>query len=214
MREVLCLCSLAPELSLETRITVLMHWREAATTSNSARLAAVALKNCEIHVRPNGEESRSASALLRPDATPLLLFPSADSIELGPELLSKIARPIQLIVPDGTWRQARKVTTRIKEFAGIPKIRLPAGGRSVYQLRQSPHEQNLSTFEAIARALGIIEGPAVQEKLEALFEIMVERSLWSRGKLQIRDCKHPIPQAAFDAFHKDGCAGTPLLKRY
>jgi YD repeat-containing protein len=37
--------------------------------------------------------------------------------------------------------------------------------------------------EAIARAMGILEGPLVREALERVFRAMVERTLWSRGAI-------------------------------
>ncbi len=37
-------------------------------------------------------------------------------------------------------------------------------------------------MEAIARALGILESPTVQEKLEEVFLIHIERTLKSRGQ--------------------------------
>ena len=41
-------------------------------------------------------------------------------------------------------------------------------------------EGGLAAFEAIARVLGVVEGEAVQARLEAWFEAMVERMLAQR----------------------------------
>lgn len=38
----------------------------------------------------------------------LLLFPSDDAAVLSSEYLSSIDKPINLLVPDGSWRQAAK----------------------------------------------------------------------------------------------------------
>lgn len=45
------------------------------------------------------------------------------------------------------------------------------------RLRRPPHEEGLSTLEAIARALAVLEGEAVAEPLEALYNLVVERHL-------------------------------------
>jgi DTW domain-containing protein len=214
MREVLCVCTLAPRIELKTRVTVLMHWREVKTTSNSGRIAALALPNSEIRVRGGRDCPLPTEGLLPAGFQPLLLFPTSDSVELTRELVAEARKPIHLIVPDGTWRQARKTSTRESVFDGIPRVRLPSGQTpSSYQLRQTPHLENLSTLEAIARALEITDGPEVRAKLEQLFEIMVERVLWSRGKLQLSECKFPIPEAAIRAFYEDGCRGNPRPAR-
>src|SRR5262249_32837009 len=131
-------------------------------------------------------------------------------VELTPELLSRFDRPIHLVVADGNWSQARKVASREPVLEDVPRVRLAAGRRSAYQLRQSPHPENLATFEAIARALGVSEGAGGQGRLEELFEILVERTLWSRGLLPLKDCRHSIPEAAVESFFVAGRAGDPV----
>jgi hypothetical protein len=49
-------------------------------------------------------------------------------------------------------------------------------------VRKETVPQGLATFEAIARALGILESTAVQEQLEQLFDQMVRATFTSRGK--------------------------------
>jgi hypothetical protein len=66
----------------------------------------------------------------------------------------------------------------------------------------------LSTLEAVAGALGVIEGPAVEAELARLFAAVVERTLWSRGSLPIERCTTGIPEAAVRAFHEDGVRGS------
>jgi DTW domain-containing protein YfiP len=49
-------------------------------------------------------------------------------------------------------------------------------------LRRHTDPRFLATFEAIARALGVLESAAVQARLEHVFHLMVERTLASRGQ--------------------------------
>jgi DTW domain-containing protein YfiP len=60
-------------------------------------------------------------------------------------------------------------------------VRLPEGAKTGWGVRKECHPEGLATFEAIARALGIIESAAVQESMEALFSLMVSRTLQARG---------------------------------
>ena len=55
----------------------------------------------------------------------------------------------------------------------------------------------LATFEAIARALGILEGVGIQHELEKVFTMLVDRLLWARGKKSSKDCLGGIPPEAF-----------------
>jgi DTW domain-containing protein YfiP len=60
-------------------------------------------------------------------------------------------------------------------------VTLPDGPPTRYRLRREPREGGLATFEAIARALGILESTEVQAQLEAVFERMVAETLATRG---------------------------------
>jgi DTW domain-containing protein YfiP len=63
----------------------------------------------------------------------------------------------------------------------------------MYRLRHHPDPRFVATFEAVARALGILEGPAVQADLERVFQVVVERMLWSRGRLATERVTGGIP---------------------
>lgn len=203
MRTALCVCGLAPRLELGTRVVILMHAFEIKTTTNTARLACLSLKNSEIRVRGNADSPLETQDLVAGAHQPLLLYPTPEARELTPDYVAELKAqngglPITLIVPDGNWRQASKVARREPAFAEIPRIKLMPGPPSKYQLRQEHNIEWVCTFEAIARALGVLEGADAQKKLESVFDVMVERTLWSRGKIATEDCVHPIPH---DAIH-------------
>jgi len=106
--------------------------------------------------------------------------------------------PVNLIVPDGSWSQTRKFVRREPSLAGIPHVKLPGGPPSEYRLRIQPRETWLCTLEAIARGLGFLESYDVQQQLETLLRVMVERTLWSRGTIGADECTvGGIPEEAF-----------------
>jgi DTW domain-containing protein YfiP len=203
----ICLCSEIPEIRLATKLVVLMHYREQKLTTNTATLACLALPNSELHIRGELGERVDAESFLPVTGEAVLLYPTDDAIELNAESLQRLQKPLTLIVPDGSWRQARKVASREPALLSIKRVKLPPGPPSGYRLRHSPHEENLSTFEAISRAIGIIEGRAIQEKLDELFLKKVERMLWSRGKLKPQDALTVIPPEAIEASHIAGARG-------
>jgi tRNA-uridine aminocarboxypropyltransferase len=202
----LCLCGDIVPLILDTRVTLYMHWRERLRATNTGWLACLALPNSEIRLR-GGREQELRPAEAAPLKNAILLFPSPDAVELTPEWLARQPRPVTLVVADGSWNQAKKVPYRESGLASIPNVKLPVGAPSCYRLRRSPHLWNLSTLEAIARALGIIEGREVQVALESLFLKMVERRLWSMGRLRPEECVTVIPEEAILAFRRAGAAG-------
>jgi DTW domain-containing protein YfiP len=210
----LCLCALIPSFELSTRLLVLMHCREVKLSTNTARLACLAMPNSEIRIRGERGESLTAESLFPENTHAALLFPTEDAIELNAETVKSLPRPLTLVIPDGSWRQAKKVSSREPALNGVLRLKLPPGPPSDYRLRYSPHEENLSTFEAIARAIGVLEGIEIQRKLEELFLIMVERRLWSRGKLLAKDCFTGIPEEAFVAARLAGSAGGKKSSRF
>lgn len=205
----LCVCAELPRHELETRIVVIMHFREQVLTTNTARLAELIFPNSEIRIRGGRIPPLRLKDVVPEGYAPALLFPADDAIELTPEVAARLRRPLALIVPDGSWRQARKVHTRENALDGVPRFKLPSGAPSTFRLRHSPHPENLSTFEAIARAIGAIHGAELQTGLERAFLTVVERRLWAQGKLAAEDAVTGIPQAAFDAQRRAGMLATP-----
>jgi DTW domain-containing protein YfiP len=181
IRPELCFCSLIPELSLETRVIMIMHHRELNIRTNTARLLHAALKNSEIRIRGDLNIPFETEGLIGPERHTLYLYPTEDARELSLEFVASFQKPVTLIIPDGSWRQASKMRNRIAVLRDVPCVKLPSGPRSVYHfIRQEPHAHSLSTYEAAARALGFLEkdrGPEVQKELEALFLEMVRRRI-------------------------------------
>ena len=177
-----------------------MHTSEEVLTTNTARLAAKALTNCEIRIHGRRDERMETGNLIQPGRTSLLLFPSPQAVELNAELVASIESPINLIVPDANWRQTAKFVRHEPAVAGIRHVKLAMSTPSEYRLRIQRYPQNLCTLEAIARALGTIESVDAQMQLETLLRILVERTLWSRGKIRATECLTAgIPREAIDS---------------
>jgi DTW domain-containing protein YfiP len=186
----LCICGLVPRIETRTRLLLVIHHTELRKPTNTGHLAAACLTNSEVHVR--GRERGETTTLEWGEQTPLLLFPH----EQETETLTRIEGPVALIVPDGNWRQASKVRARVPKLKGVRCVSLPPGPPSLYRLRSEPHPSGLATMEAIARALGILDGPEVQRQLERVFRTMVERTLWVRGAIPADAVTGGIPAGA------------------
>jgi DTW domain-containing protein YfiP len=196
MHDSLCLCALLPSLATRTHVLLVIHRYEDRKPTNTGRLATLCLPSSAVVVR--GHEAQPSERLPVPAGTqPVLLFPAEDAVPLAP--FAECGRPVTLIVPDGTWRQASKARKRIPGLRDVPCATLPRGAPSRYQLRVDAHDTGLGTMEAIARALGILEGEAgsdVQRQLEWVFRAMVERTLWARGALDRGAVTGGIPKGA------------------
>lgn len=193
MHRALCVCALVPRLETRTRLALVIHRYEDRKPTNTGRIATACLPNSEVLVR--GHEGQDAAVVFAEGSEPLLLFPHEDAEPLDRFVAS--TRPVTLVVPDGTWRQASKMRRRVPGLSNVRCVALPASpDRPTLRLRAEAHAHGLSTLEAIARALGVLEGPAVQTALEHLYLTIVERTLWMRGALATSDVTTGLPEAA------------------
>jgi DTW domain-containing protein YfiP len=204
MHESLCLCSLIPRLETRTRLVLFIHRREDRKSTNTGRLATECLANSEVIVRGHADEPSPPFAW-RPGSQPVFLFPYEGAAPLAQFALSS-SMPLTLIVPDGTWRQAAKVRNRVPALCDVPCVSLPKDEPSIYRLRTESHEDGLATMEAIARGMGIIEGPHVRRALEHVFRTMVERTLWARGRIATAEVTGGVPDGAMRHDPRSGLA--------
>ena len=81
-----------------------------------------------------------------------------------------------LVVLDGTWSEARTLLRLNPALAALPRIAFARARPSDYRIRRQPAEFCLSTIEALAEVLGILEpeGGPFQRLLDPFFA-MVER---------------------------------------
>jgi DTW domain-containing protein YfiP len=180
----LCICDAIPALDLKTRVCLIFHVNELKRSSNTGRLALRALVNSEMRVRGETKEAIDLSDLLTDRYRSFLFYPSADAMELDRELVAQDARPIQLIVPDGSWRQAGKVRLRHRELKDVPRVKISTPDPVKFFLRVQHRPEGMATLQAIAHALGVIEGESVKSQLMKLYQAKVERTLIGRGLLR------------------------------
>jgi DTW domain-containing protein len=176
-----CLCDAIPRIQLRTKVCLVIHHRELSRSSNTGLLAIRALVNSELRVRGEQREALDLKDLLTAQYRSFLFYPSADAVELNQTLVMEEATPIQLLVPDGTWRQARKIHSRHPELRDLPRVKISAPNESIFQLRAQSKPERMATLQAIAHGLGIIEGDSVRAQLMKLYQAKIERTLKARG---------------------------------
>ncbi|MEK0364543.1 tRNA-uridine aminocarboxypropyltransferase [Pseudomonas sp. CBC3] len=169
-----CLCALIPSLVSETEVLILQHPSETGHALNTARLAALGLTSAELRV---GE--RFDDLPVSDSRESYLLFPGDDAVSLAQ--LAAEDRPLRLVVPDGTWRKARKLLHLNPALASLPRVALPEGLTSRYRLRKAPMPGALSTLEAIVVALNALEGAGRFDALLRPFEALIETQIDAMG---------------------------------
>lgn len=178
LRASLCLCAELAPISVRTRVVLLVHRAEIRKSTNTGRLVARLLEGAELRVR--GEQGERTRAPL-PEGRRLVLYPHPGARILSPD--DARGERAVLLVPDGNWTQARRTFRRDPDARGAEPVALPKGAPTRYTLRRHPHAETVSTLEAVARALGVLEGPEVELRMMQAFDAFVTRSLHAAGRL-------------------------------
>lgn len=172
-----CLCALIPQLDSRTRVLVLQHPAEVNHALNTGRLATLGLRNAQLLVGEVFEDLQTV--LYPPGYQPRLLFPGEGAQPLVADQVETL--PTLLVVPDGTWRKARKLLHMNPLLAALPRVTLGEVPPSRYRLRKAPGPDALSTLEAITHALQIIEAPKSFVPLLAPFEALIDMQIQAMG---------------------------------
>ena len=166
----MCLCATVPTVPTRTRVVIVRHHLEQHRSSNTGRLAHAALPNSVI-VDHGG---RGVPAVLPPLDGAWLLYPAGP-----PADPAKVPPPSQIVVLDATWSQARRMYRKLGALRGLPVLGLPDAPVPAARLRASPGDGRVSTIEAIARALRLLEGEVAAAPLEELFARAVAAAIAS-----------------------------------
>jgi DTW domain-containing protein YfiP len=160
----LCGCAALPRIETEIEVLVVLHRLERFKSSNTGKLAARMLARSEVAVAGRGEAPRFVPGSY-------VLFPHASAVPI--DQATDLRR---LVVPDGTWPQAGRIARRDPLCAGLPAVTLVGTRPSRYGLRRSERPDALSTFEAIAEALRVLDGDTAADTMHAAFAVWVARS--------------------------------------
>jgi len=175
----LCFCRQIPRLTVRTRVLVVRHWFESHRLTNTGRLVQLALEGAELADHGRKDFRLSAEALgLLPDSC--LLFPAGDR---GAPVWTG-GRPGLLVVPDGSWAQARRMVKRLPGLAKLPRLELPPGPEPTRRIRRSPFPGGRSTLEAVADALALWEEPEVPKALRKLYDLLATRADEASGNMR------------------------------
>lgn len=182
----LCICAVIKPFEISGNISLIVHVRELKLTSNTAHFVEKLLpNNAQIFIRGRWNDNFEAAPVMESKGRPLFLYPHEDAEELNEDFKAKYPGPYHLIVPDGSWQQARKVRKREAIFNDVPAVKLPPGIFGEYKLRRAPQPEWVSTFEATAHALGVLEGEEVRDKMMNFFRHWVKTAIYNRTKEKV-----------------------------
>jgi DTW domain-containing protein YfiP len=185
LRIEVCVCSILPRIESRTEVVLIRHLTELGLTSNTGRFAALSLVNSRVLDYGGGAEFESAG-LARPGTA--LLYCSG-----RPRPLSFV--PERLIVLDGSFRQTRRMYKRLAPLRELPELTLSAPESTPTRLRRPTLTGGMSTIEAIAAALSLLEGPELALPLWVLHAELIRRADRMRGRKRAIVVSGPLSTA-------------------
>ena len=176
-----CLCSLIPYLTNTTHVLVIQHPSEQKHALNTGRMLTLGLARADLLITESlAEHPQWLLKLQDPEWRTELLFPGEQVPLLA--LQPADSRPRRLVLLDGTWRKARKLLHLNSSLQALAKVSLPAGLHSRYRLRKVPEAGALSSIEAGAEALRLLEPELPVEQLLIPFDALIDAQINVMGQ--------------------------------
>jgi DTW domain-containing protein YfiP len=208
-----CICSKFPPLdfSLNVAFFIYIHYIELYNAGNDVKiLLNAAAKQTEMFIfGRDGDDERLRERIRGNELNTVLLFPSDDalSVEQVRSSLTPTAaatatqtdKPIQIIVVDGTWRQAKNMCKHFKKNISnkVRLVKLSPTTLSVYARTQTEPDR-ISTIEAIGllvQELG--EAPAVCEAIISYLKINNQVCHLRAARIPVTICERERESSCF-----------------
>ncbi|MBY4675682.1 tRNA-uridine aminocarboxypropyltransferase [Marinobacterium arenosum] len=177
-----CICEFRFLHHAQARFCLLMHRKEQYKPTNTGRLIGDVIANTEqLEWQRTAPGERLARLLDDPTLAPHIVFPPAEDYRHR-----MVSRPVDdgriplFILPDGTWRQARRIFRHSRYLDQLPVISPQQQLLSRYHLRKKIEPDQLCTAEVAAAMLDQIGDPRSARLLDAYFDIFNEHYRASR----------------------------------
>lgn len=173
-----CICAAACAIANTLPVQVFIHHKELSRRSNSTHLLRLLLDQVtfEVHGAPN-QPTRWPDPASKERLC--VLFPTDDALPLSEADRGQFDR---LIIVDGNWRQAKKASNRLHKIAAPTFRTIPFAEPSEFKLRTQSADDRLSSFEATARALSILESKTYWDKMMPIFRAHVDVTMEQRSR--------------------------------
>ncbi|MDO6566775.1 tRNA-uridine aminocarboxypropyltransferase [Alteromonas sp. 1_MG-2023] len=150
-----CICCDITTVMIPIKVFVIQHVKEASNAKNTARLLKLCSDDIDIVTIDNIDAMEALSQSCHCDST-ALLYPSTNSISLESQH-EKIASSLQnLLVIDGSWKQAYAILQQFPWLQSMPSFHFEHAPSSQYRIRHTRVSEGLSTLEATAYTLSTL----------------------------------------------------------
>ncbi|WP_218419041.1 tRNA-uridine aminocarboxypropyltransferase [Alteromonas lipotrueae] len=150
-----CICNAISSVSIPIKVIVIQHVKESSNAKNTARLIKLCTNNVEIITTDNSSEMERLASTCNAQST-ALLYPSDNSIVLESQREHIASSLKNLLVIDGSWKQAYAVLQQFPWLSSIPSFHFEQAPATQYRIRHTRIREGLSTLEATAYTLNTL----------------------------------------------------------
>jgi len=196
-----CWCAQLPALATKTQVVILQHPRERDVAIGTARMTHLCLPGSRLVEGLAFDDHPALQDVFDDDTA--VLYPGEDARPLE-DWLDR--RPQRLVVVDGTWSQAKKLLKLNPRLAALPQLSFSPSQPGNYRIRKEPTDQHLSTIEATAAVLGLLEGDP------ARFATMLRPFTWMVDHQIDSEARHRDDERMRRFIHRNGRPALPELE--
>ncbi|MCV6591261.1 MAG: DTW domain-containing protein [Marinobacterium sp.] len=177
-----CICRHAQPQQTEVQLALLLHANEPLRPTGTASVIKQTLPDTRCFIWQRTSPPQTLLQMIKdPTYQPWLIFP-ADRPELEPRQKtwhpSKGRTPL-LIIPDGTWKEVRKMVRKSPWLTSLPLLAFSPQQPSRYRLRRNPDAEHLCTAEVASHLLTLTGHPdAAQAIDQQLTHFLTNYHLW------------------------------------
>lgn len=154
---VTCICKLCCDINNQIDVWILQHPSETKQAKGSAILTNLSLQKSKILVGEDFSRHDELNALIADTSRKVyLLYPHKSANVVVPVNKSEQQRVV-LLVLDGTWKKAYKMYQMSSNLQALPKVIISPDVVSQYVIRKHHKPNDVSTLEACAHALAVME---------------------------------------------------------
>ena len=121
-----------------------------------------------------------------PGGTLWILHPYGEPLMAAADMADEPRRR-QILLLDGTWRQAGEMLRSVEGMGRCVRLPEPAAEPSRYWLRDQPRPTHLSTAEALMSVFHAAGDTAAARRLRLHFELHVYATLLARGRREMAE---------------------------
>ncbi len=184
-----CVCAAIEPVRSSMPVHVLIHRQEQEKPSSTGKLIARVVEGATCHVYQRLNRSITPSSLsphaIAADRELWILHPHGEPLSSSTARLMNQTRLPQILLLDGTWRQAREMLRSVEDLGRC--VRLPEPGPSRYWLREYEAPAHVSTAEALLEVFRRVGDAAAESRLRLHFELHVYASLLARGRREMAE---------------------------